>query len=93
MAYYRARAAARLREAQPVDPRSLQVHQPTGILWGEADPIMRVEWSDRLPEFFTSWSYRALPGVGHFVPFEAPEDAAGAVSEALHVLAGSSTMA
>ena len=41
------------------------------------------EWSDRLGKFFSNLvSLRRLPGVGHFVPSEAPEEALQAVREA-----------
>lgn len=80
MAYYRGRIAERRRETG-TDPASLITQQPTTVLWGELDPVMRVEWSDRLPEFFPKLlELRRLPGVGHFVPFEAPE----AVIESIH---------
>jgi pimeloyl-ACP methyl ester carboxylesterase len=83
LAYYRARAGARLAEAA-VEPAAWRVTQPTVVLWGEADPVMRVEWSDRLAEFFPNLlSLTTLPGVGHFVPFEAPVEATTAIRQAI----------
>jgi len=82
IAYYKARAGARLREAT-ADPAALRVAQPTTVLWGEADPVARSAWADRLPEFFPDLTLRLLPGVGHFVPVEAPDDAVAAIRAAL----------
>jgi pimeloyl-ACP methyl ester carboxylesterase len=83
IAWYRGRVPTRLRDAQR-DPRDLQIHQPTVVRWGELDPVVRVEWSDRLAEVFTHLvSFERLPGVGHFVPFEAPDETLAAIREAL----------
>ena len=82
-AYYRARAEARAREAA-LAPEEVRVEVPTWVVWGEADPVIPVAWSDRLPEFFPQLrSFRRLPGVGHFVPWEAPEEVAATIFEAL----------
>lgn len=78
IAYYRARAASRAREAS-VDPGQVRVELPTSVLWGEADPVIPISWSDRLTEFFTDLSFQELPGIGHFVPVEAPDQVADAV--------------
>jgi pimeloyl-ACP methyl ester carboxylesterase len=56
---------------------------PTTVLWPEFDPLFPPAWGDRLDEFFSDVSLRELPGVGHFVPLEAPQEFAGAVAEAL----------
>jgi pimeloyl-ACP methyl ester carboxylesterase len=76
--YYRARAGARAAEAA-ADPATQRIDTPTTVLWGDADPVMRVEWSDRIPEFFPNSTLTVLPGVGHFVPWEAPAEVAAAV--------------
>ena len=76
------RAGARLREAT-ADPTPLRLAQQTVVLWGEADPVAPSAWADRLPEFFLNLTVRLLPGVGHFVPVEAPDDAIGAIRAAL----------
>ena len=76
--YYRARAATRLQEANVV-PEPFQIPQPTTVLWGQADPVSRWEWADRLPEYFPQLSLSYLPGVGHFVPFEAPDEVLKAI--------------
>lgn len=75
--YYRARASAKTR--QGIHASSSPVRQRTTVLWGDKDPVMRVEWSDRLADFFENCSLRKLPGIGHFVPLEAAEEVAGAI--------------
>jgi len=80
--YYRARASVRAREAS-IDPRDQQITQPTVVLWGVLDPVIPASWSDRLADYFPNSTVRLLDGVGHFVPFEAPEDAADAIREAV----------
>lgn len=80
--YYRARFFTRAGESE-VDPAQFRIDIPTVILWGEADPVIPVEWSDRLTEFFPNSTLQTLPGVGHFVPFEAPDEVIAATREAL----------
>lgn len=59
------------------------IAQPTQVLWGEVDPILPAAWADRLDETFVQLlEARVLPGIGHFVPFEAPD----AVVEAIRTL-------
>jgi len=81
--YYRARAADKAKQVSGGSPSS-PIMQETTVLWGEADPVMRVEWSDRLGEFFDRFTLQRLPGIGHFVPLEAPEEAANAILGQLH---------
>ncbi|MGH2739474.1 MAG: alpha/beta fold hydrolase [Actinomycetota bacterium] len=80
--YYRARFLARRSEAA-LDPRHFQIPQPTVILWGEEDPVIPVAWADRLQESFPNSTLQTLPGVGHFVPFEAPDEVTDAIRDAL----------
>jgi pimeloyl-ACP methyl ester carboxylesterase len=59
------------------------ITHPTMILWGEADPIAPPAWADRLGDTFSRLlGVQFLPGIGHFVPFEAPE----AVVEAIRIV-------
>lgn len=83
--YYRARWLALQKEAtaEEPDPASLAIDLPTRVLWGEEDPVIPVEWADRIPEFFPNSTLRRLPGVGHFVPFEAPDEVVAAIHELL----------
>ncbi|MFB9739744.1 alpha/beta fold hydrolase [Pseudonocardia sulfidoxydans] len=45
---------------------------PTTVLWPQLDPLIPDAWFDRLAERFRRVRVRGLPGVGHFVPVEAP---------------------
>ena len=50
------------------------IPQPTAVVWGEADPILLSSWADRLEDYFPHLvGVRLLAGIGHFVPFEAPD--------------------
>jgi len=50
------------------------IAQPTAVVWGEADPILLSSWADRLEEYFPQLvGVQMLAGIGHFVPFEAPD--------------------
>lgn len=46
---------------------------PTRVLWGESDPILKHEWSDRIGEFFHGATVSTLPEAGHFVHYEKPD--------------------
>jgi pimeloyl-ACP methyl ester carboxylesterase len=82
IAWYRGRPAERRRQAAQ-DPAGLVIHKPTIVRWGELDPVIPAAWSDRIGEFFSDLDLELLPGVGHFVPFEAPEAALGAIRKAV----------
>ena len=41
--------AAVIREEAPAVPR---IELPTRVMWGRHDPVLKVEWVDRLPEYF-----------------------------------------
>jgi pimeloyl-ACP methyl ester carboxylesterase len=75
--YYRARAADKIKKDLRNDLAPIRQH--TTVLWGEKDPIMKVEWADQLDLFFNNYSLSTLPDVGHFVPLEAPVDAANTI--------------
>jgi pimeloyl-ACP methyl ester carboxylesterase len=53
------------------------------VLWPEHDPLFPRDWGDRLGDFFADVTITTPPGVGHFVPREAPRELAGAIRTAL----------
>jgi pimeloyl-ACP methyl ester carboxylesterase len=59
------------------------VATPTTVLWPELEPLFPPAWSDRLGEFYADFDLQPLPGVGHFVPLEAPAEVAEATVRAL----------
>jgi pimeloyl-ACP methyl ester carboxylesterase len=62
------------RQTQPGAPlEDSRIRQPTVIAWGELDPVILAAWADRLGETFLDHELSLLPGIGHFVPIEAPE--------------------
>ncbi len=46
---------------------------PTLVLWSDADPILRYEWSDNLGQYFTNYTLKKIEGCGHFAHREAPD--------------------
>lgn len=68
----RARLALIKGASQPAAP----IETPTRVLWGGRDPVLKAEWIDRLPEFFTNVEVSVAPEAGHFVQMEEPELAA-----------------
>jgi pimeloyl-ACP methyl ester carboxylesterase len=84
IAWYRAGAgtvANALAERAPDPEDRLAVH--AAVLWPTDDPLFPVAWADRLDAFLTHAELRVLDGVGHFVPLEAPDEAAAAVLRAI----------
>ena len=62
-------------EAAPQAPIDL----PCGVLWGRHDPVLKMEWADRMPEFFPQVQVEVCEDAGHFVQYEAPDQAASAI--------------
>ncbi len=84
IAWYRAGAGAVARSLSERAPAPLdRVAVPTTVLWPEHDPLFPPAWSDRIDEWFADAELRMLDGVGHFVPVEAPEAMAEAISARL----------
>lgn len=54
-------------------PAPARLDIPTRVLWGASDPVLKSEWSDRLPEFFNEIDVTVVPEAGHFVPYERPD--------------------
>jgi pimeloyl-ACP methyl ester carboxylesterase len=65
---------------QPPAPGE-RIVTPATVLWPEHDPLFPRAWADRAGEFFASAEVRALDGVGHFTPLEAPSTFASAILE------------
>jgi pimeloyl-ACP methyl ester carboxylesterase len=52
------------------DPK---IHVPALVLWGDADAVLPLAWSDKLPDFFTSLTFKKVEKAGHFLMRERPE--------------------
>ena len=82
IAWYRAGSGGVARALAETDPEpDERIATPTTVLWQEHDPLFPRAWSDRLDAFFSDVDLRALDGVGHFTPVEAPEAFAAAIRE------------
>jgi pimeloyl-ACP methyl ester carboxylesterase len=56
---------------------------PTVVRWGERDPVKPAAWAEGIEQTFPDLDFRFVPGVGHFVPFEAPEETVTAIRTSL----------
>jgi len=79
--WYRAGAGSgQVAAANVSQPPIPPIDQPTAVVWGELDPILPAEWTDQLGSFFSNLvDVQLLAGIGHFVPFEAPQAIVSAV--------------
>ena len=50
-----------------------KIETPTRVRWGESDPILKVEWSDRLGDYFMDLDFSPIREAGHFVHYERPD--------------------
>jgi 2-hydroxymuconate-semialdehyde hydrolase len=56
---------------------------PALVLWGEDDPFLPVELSDRLAALLARSNQVLLPGCSHFLPHDAPDAVASLLAEFL----------
>lgn len=56
-------------------PELPKIDVPTRFFWGEEDPLIKIEWANRLGDYFSDFSFKAASGAGHFVHYEQPEAA------------------
>lgn len=56
-------------EAPPVPA----IDTPTCVRWGENEPFMKVEYADRLGDYFTNLDFKPVPNAGHFVHYQQPD--------------------
>lgn len=72
---------ARLATIAGTAPQPAPIITPTRVLWGGKDPVLKAEWMDRLPEFFTRLEASVAPDAGHFVQMEQPQLAAQTITD------------
>jgi pimeloyl-ACP methyl ester carboxylesterase len=63
-------------ELPPPPPVTVQ----SCIRWGALDPVLKVEWLDRIGEYFTTVDAKPLDGLGHFPHREDPDRAAAEIA-------------
>jgi len=59
---------------------------PTVVRWGERDPVKPAAWAEGIERTFLDLDFRFVPGAGHFVPFEAPDETVTAIRTALSLV-------
>ncbi len=64
-------------------PELPKIETPTRVLWGASDKVLKVEWADRLGDYFADCDFSPAPEAGHFVHYERPELANQEISDFL----------
>ena len=54
-------------------PELPKIETPTRVRRGERDPILKVEWADRLDDYFANLDFAPMPEAGHFAHHERPD--------------------
>ncbi len=54
-------------------PQQLKIEVPTRVLWGASDSVLKVQWADRLGDYFADYRFTPAEEAGHFVHYERPE--------------------
>ncbi len=77
--WYLASDPSRMQMMRHGAPEMAKIQPPACFLWGESDPVLKSEWSDRLGEYFADYELSVASGAGHFVHYERPELANGEI--------------
>jgi pimeloyl-ACP methyl ester carboxylesterase len=64
---------SRLKLIRNGPPELPKIEAPTRVRWGESDPILKMEWADRLGDYFTDLDFSPMPEAGHFAHYERPD--------------------
>ena len=78
--WYMSRNAARLASMRGEMPTLAPITVPARVRWGALDPVLKVEWADRLGKYFADLDFRPLEGLGHFPHREDPDRAAAEIA-------------
>jgi pimeloyl-ACP methyl ester carboxylesterase len=71
--WYTSTNEGRIKQIRHGAPELPKVETPTRVLWGESDSVLKVEWADRLGDYFANVDFSPTQGAGHFVHYERPE--------------------
>lgn len=82
-AFYRQIAQGDQRDTDEIEPLYRQITAPTLIVWGEADLWIPLERGRELARRIPSARLEVLPGAGHLVPEEQPDELAHLLAEHL----------
>ena len=78
--YYRAArmgeqvAAGGVPEEYEAKIKAMRLEVPTLVIWGERDPALLVGLTRGLEEWIPDMRLEVLPGAGHWVPYEQPDE-------------------
>jgi len=78
--YYRAArmgdqvAAGGVSEGYEAKIKAMRLEVPTMVIWGERDPALLVGLTRGLEEWIPDFRLEILPGAGHWVPYERPDE-------------------
>ena len=78
--WYAASHPARLDLMRHGAPELPLIEVPTRVRWGASDPILKVEWADRLGDYFADFDFAPVEGAGHFVAYERPDVAVAEIT-------------
>ena len=73
--YYISIAKFRLAVARGEAPAVAPIDVPTQFLWGRHDPVLKADWTEGLETYFTNAKIEVAEDAGHFVHYEAPDQA------------------
>jgi pimeloyl-ACP methyl ester carboxylesterase len=74
LAFLRKEEALRELDTAELEPRLGEVEVPVLVVWGEEDAWLNPSQADQLHEAIENSRLRKIPGVGHFVPEDAPAE-------------------
>jgi pimeloyl-ACP methyl ester carboxylesterase len=70
--WYIVAAPARLALIRDGAPELPTIDVPARVRWGASDPVLKVEWADRLGGYFSDYDFAPVENAGHFVAWERP---------------------
>jgi pimeloyl-ACP methyl ester carboxylesterase len=68
-------------------PEMPKIHTPTRVRWGESDSVLKVEWADRLGDYFADLDFAPMREAGHFAHYERPDLANHEISDFFRAMA------
>jgi pimeloyl-ACP methyl ester carboxylesterase len=63
----------RIKQIRDGAPELPKIETPARVLWGESDSVLKVEWADRLGDYFANCDFSPAAEAGHFVHYERPD--------------------
>jgi pimeloyl-ACP methyl ester carboxylesterase len=82
-AFYRQIAAGTQRHTDEIEPLLDRISAPTLVVWGEADPWLPGAVGAELPERIPGTRLAPLPGAGHLVQEDQPDELTRLLAEHL----------